>query len=1402
MFFQNSVRITYYRILEVIVFKSIFSIFAFALLLNCNEAFAEGSLQLPNQSLNNTTVVFEITDFTVETFVWTGIGSVLITPPTGPAMMLASGQVYTPAENGDFSLAIISNQPLFDFSVKDGNGNEIPGRVSSKLWRLSQGASVLSNLNGSFFAAIPSGASEIAVIELKLEGFNGIGYSIAGNGTGVVGPNSGRSVVQAGHTSVPEYRMYLNPPDVASYSAFIPNASNFGFNPTGATQSCDLMQVGISTGDFTFTSNAEGTYHLICDLNNDGDFSLNGAGNDLFLSGATTVGLNTVFWDGTSTGNNGAPVPAGNYNCKLEVVTGEFHFAVGDAEYSFPGFRLFEVSRTGQRTGLPMHWNDGLLIPRGSDSMMDDLSNSADFSPTGGLLPGNYTDVAIPFSLENPNGTARAWGHSTLGIVANGTAQTKGNAAYLDSFTWIEESASLNVSFAAVDPTLDSDMDGLTNYEEACLTGTHPMDADTDGDGVLDGAEVRANGGSPLSPSNTDGDTVIDALEICADGHLSTPLVELCDDGNGTNGDGCSANCAIESGYSCLIPGQACVDIDECLEGTHNCDMVAMCTNTTGAFTCACPIGFNDVNANGTLCEDIDECANGNSKCDVNAACSNTPGTYTCSCNFGYNGNGAMCTPVDSDKDGILDIVECTTPNLGCDDFDDDGVPNYLDADSDNDGILDSLECPQQPCRNTDANGSADYIDVDADDDGITDTFEAGYADVDGDGEPDGFVDLDGDGVSDIAPLQPTDTNDNGTPDYRSLDSDGDTIPDSNEGHDSDGNGSANQTPTGNDTDGDGLDDAFDPDCMNASDCAATIGVKAPKPDTDQDGHPNFQDLDSDDDGMTDFAECGLMALCLDNDLDGTPNYLDLDSDNDTVSDVIEGHDMNGDGVADVNFGAQDSNNNGLDDAFDPDCVTVADCNGIIGTSPQTVDHDRDGKPDRTDKDDDGDGILTSREVADGMLFGDDPDNDGIPAYLDTNSDGDGTDDVAEGTNDPATGMFWDLDNDGTPDYLDPDSSPVDTDRDGIPDTIECEGDIENCVDSDRDGDLDFLDIDDDNDGILTREETREGSANDIDLDGTPNHLDSDSDGDGVDDQIEGHNDILVLSGNDTDMDGLDDAFDEDDGGIRAGTPDSDRDGSPNYLDVDDDADGIATIDEELDADDNPGNDDQDGDGIPNYLDIDSDADGLTDDQECNTELCKDSDGDDVPDYLDSDSDNDGILDVIEGHLTAGPRPSKMDSDGDGLDDAFDTNSDQPAAIDTDSDGTPDYLDWDSDDDSVDDFIEGHDDALSLSGNDSDNDGVDDAFDADNGGIPGSTPDSDSDGEPDYRDIDDDNDGILTIDEQTDEDSDGIPDYLDDEDSTPETLALGGGSCSSIHSSSTLGFFLLVMFIVFRRRRA
>lgn len=111
-----------------------------------------------------------------------------------------------------------------------------------------------------------------------------------------------------------------------------------------------------------------------------------------------------------------------------------------------------------------------------------------------------------------------------------------------------------------------------------------------------------------------------------------------------------------------------------------------------------------------------------------------------------------------------------------------------------------------------------------------------------------------------------------------------------------------------------------------------------------------------------------------------------------------------------------------------------------------------------------------------------------------------------------------------------------------------------------------------------------------------------------------------------------------------------------------------------------------------------------------------DSDGDGIADYLDLDSDNDGITDNVEAQTTAGyVAPTGVDSDGDGLDDAYEgTGNEGLTPVNTDGTGLADYLDTDSDDDGISDADEaGHgisQAAIDASG-DADGDGIADVVD-------------------------------------------------------------------------------------------
>ena len=114
---------------------------------------------------------------------------------------------------------------------------------------------------------------------------------------------------------------------------------------------------------------------------------------------------------------------------------------------------------------------------------------------------------------------------------------------------------------AAIGGQQDSDGDGLSNLQEAQL-GTNPNVPDTDGDALLDGAEVMRFGTDPLNP-DTDGDGLSDGDEI----RLSTFPTNPDTDMDGVN-DGEEVRIGIDP-RNPDSDGDSLTDGDELTRGTN-----------------------------------------------------------------------------------------------------------------------------------------------------------------------------------------------------------------------------------------------------------------------------------------------------------------------------------------------------------------------------------------------------------------------------------------------------------------------------------------------------------------------------------------------------------------------------------------------------------------------------------------------------------------------------------------------------------------------------------------------------------------------------------------------------------------------------------------------------------------
>lgn len=792
---------------------------------------------------------------------------------------------------------------------------------------------------------------------------------------------------------------------------------------------------------------------------------------------------------------------------------------------------------------------------------------------------------------------------------------------------------------------------------------------------------------------------------------------------------------------------------------------------------------------------------------------------------------------LDNDNDGIRDSIEIIYATNGGD-SDRDSIPDIFDLDSDNDGLPDILESGgvdstgdgrvpltgngrlvqdvnndgwydfSRPVPlNRDQDDIPDFQDLDSDGDGILDLQELGGIDTNRNGQIDSWVDQNDDGWHDTITFLPTFNLDSDTiPAIYDLDSDNDGIPniveEGNAAYDLDHNGQ--------------FDNIIDADSNGAHDTRMTHGLT----NHDTDTIPNYLDLDSDNDGISDLAEGGgldpnlvgtLAGIMIDansdgwddrdsllgrlnHDGDGLFNFLDLDSDNDGIYDILEvaGRDSSVTGRVDFDL---DLDNDGWDDN---------------DKFSDTLDQDGDQVPDRLDLDSDNDGIadleevgLTEGTIIDGMLnFTIDPDsngaddgnmvitffntdNDSVPDHFDLDSDNDGIPDIREsgGTDADTNGV---VDNtfstfpDGWSD-IDSLSGRVDYDLDGVPNRLD--------LDSDQDGfydlheafefsGLDTIDIVGNSDGRIDSLEAGifpgwsslsfKSFRQDRDGDQIPAYWDLDSDNDGLSDLFEDRqapNNSFgsLVAFQDTNSDGADDIR------MRLIPLDYDGDSIPNHLDLDSDQDGVSDYWESRGTDFAP-----DSTGMVDYLSRpDTDQDGWVDDQQIGTE---NPDGDAFFNHLDRDSDNDGIPDIVEASGVYPYHLGYLETISDSMDfNGWDDSLGVRDPLNTDGFGLPDMLVLDSDGDGLTDLLESKINPVDL-----DEDGmIDDTVGSIDGWnmLVGTANPINTDGDfdtlhpglllPDYRDLDSDNDGLSDSIEYnfeytgSDCDNDETPDWQD-----------------------------------------
>ncbi len=553
----------------------------------------------------------------------------------------------------------------------------------------------------------------------------------------------------------------------------------------------------------------------------------------------------------------------------------------------------------------------------GKDSDGDGIDDAYDFSQAGGIDENfdGITDNAAPDADGDGIPNARDIDSDNDDIpdsIESGVSGVDSDKDGLDDFYDADDDNDGVTDVGSTDadengvedqPMLDTDKDGLPNVMDTDSDAdgipdtvesgagkndadrdaiVDDFDADADGDGKVDAGKADDNGDGVADTAltaNNDFDALPNYLDIDSDNDGILDATES-DTGTDSDADG------IDDAYDADANGDGFLD-----EGATDSDADGVNDNATPTDTDSDSVpdyldldsdndSLLDVQEAGLLDENfdglLDEGANrtseprnsdGDKDADYRDLDSdddgNTDISATSAAGLDLDFDGRIDDILDLDRDGIADVIDGEPGTFGTVfDVDLDGITNLIDLDDDNDGIPDIAEMDAAGVDiDTDGDNIVDRLDKDSDNDGIPDSIEArlGANDLDADGEVDNFTDSDQDGLDDnvSSSFLPENSDADSTPDFRDLDSDGDTLADVYEA-----SGMSNALDLNDDgvldsnvdADMDGLIDLVDPVVINGKSGAALKDVLA---DLDNDGLLNAQDPDSDNDGFDDGIEDG-----------------------------------------------------------------------------------------------------------------------------------------------------------------------------------------------------------------------------------------------------------------------------------------------------------------------------------------------------------------------------------------------------------------------------------------------------------------------------------------------------------------------------------------------------------------
>ncbi len=280
-----------------------------------------------------------------------------------------------------FNSIIYANQGpyRFDVTVTDAGGAAQLGRLFSENWNLRTPCTGCTDVfsqpfNGMVYVLTDLGF--VHEVDFDNSGFRGLTFALAFNESGpgsTMNVLADRRSVDGSNATNPQYKIFLNDPDLALYTEAVLGTVVSGPEVVGNGQ-CD------PSGNFCldFEIDQPGLVEVILDFDGDDGIYTSGTADRIFALrvGPSDPKTQCIAWDKKD--GLGVDVdPVADIPLFIRYSQGEIHFMKHDVEYNNPGFTTSVIHPTGGITSNVYYYDDSALNTSDNDANLDSDANPA-----------------------------------------------------------------------------------------------------------------------------------------------------------------------------------------------------------------------------------------------------------------------------------------------------------------------------------------------------------------------------------------------------------------------------------------------------------------------------------------------------------------------------------------------------------------------------------------------------------------------------------------------------------------------------------------------------------------------------------------------------------------------------------------------------------------------------------------------------------------------------------------------------------------------------------------------------------------------------------------------------------------------------------------------------------------